>query len=162
MVDPGESIWRRAVEQAIAAAALLLMSLPFALIGLFVWSVLGAPIFFTQTRVGLNKRPFKIQKFRTMHAHRDESGAILPDHLRETPATRLLRRSRLDELPQLLAIVRGDMAFVGPRPLLVRTIDEFGELGRLRCRVRPGATRSSLSATSSSSSTISVFTGSTI
>jgi len=140
MGDSGESTWRRVTEQAIAAAALLLTSVPFALIGLVVWSVLGPPIFFTQTRVGLHKRTFKIQKFRTMHAHHDESGTILPDHLRETLATRLLRRTRLDELPQLLAILRGDMAFVGPRPLLTRTIDEFGELGRLRCRVRPGWT----------------------
>ena len=70
----------------------------------------------------------------------DGSGQPLPDAHRETRTTRLLRRLRLDELPQLLIIARGDMAFVGPRPLLPGTINAFGDLGLARCAVRPGLT----------------------
>ena len=140
-VNPrGQSRWRRFGTQIMAVAALLLTTVPLALTALIVWRVLGRPLLFRQSRAGLGMRTFTIQKFRTMHDSRDPSGTLLPDRLRETPATRFLRRMRLDELPQLLAILRGDMGFVGPRPLLPATIQEFGELGRLRCRVRPGLT----------------------
>lgn len=132
--------WRRFGEAVIAAGALVLAAIPMALIALTVWLSLGEPLFFAQRRAGLHGRPFTIQKFRTMHDRRDATGSLLPDRLRETPVTRLLRRMRLDELPQLLAIVRGEMAFVGPRPLLPSTIEALGELGRVRSKVRPGLT----------------------
>lgn len=134
------SRWERIGEQALAATALLVAAVPFVLTALVVWLILGRPILFAQTRAGLDARPFTIRKFRTMHDWRDAAGALLADHLRLTPVTRLLRRLRLDELPQLLAILHGDMAFVGPRPLLPSTIQGFGDLGRLRCAVRPGLT----------------------
>jgi lipopolysaccharide/colanic/teichoic acid biosynthesis glycosyltransferase len=120
--------------------ALVILAIPLSLIASIVWCALGRPIIFRQIRAGLNLQPLIIPKFRTMHDIRDASGALLPDHLRETPLTRLLRRTRLDELPQLFAILRGDMALVGPRPLLPAKVEEFGALGVLRCSVRPGLT----------------------
>jgi lipopolysaccharide/colanic/teichoic acid biosynthesis glycosyltransferase len=137
---PMPSPWRRLPTLVAAVAITLLAAVPMALTAFVVWRALGRPLMFRQTRAGLGMRTFIIEKFRTMRDGRDASGALLPDHLRETPATRLLRRLRLDELPQLLAVLRGDMAFVGPRPLLPETIHAFGEVGRLRCTVRPGAT----------------------
>jgi len=138
--DGPEAAGRWLGAWVVAAALLFLAAVPLALTALVVWSTLGRPLLFRQPRAGLGMRIFTIQKFRTMHDSRNASGALLPDDLRETPTTRLLRRLRLDELPQLLAILRGDMAFVGPRPLLPETVRAFGELGRLRCTVRPGAT----------------------
>jgi lipopolysaccharide/colanic/teichoic acid biosynthesis glycosyltransferase len=123
----------------IAAVVLLVLSLPLWLVAAaVVWASVGRPLFFRQSRSGLEGRPFVICKFRTMHEGQDGSGMLLPDALRETPATRLMRSIRIDELPQLLSIARGDMAFLGPRPLLPATIAEFGELGRIRGTVRPG------------------------
>ncbi len=136
----GDSRLARFGTQAKAGVALFLAAIPIALTALLVWSVLGRPLLFKQSRAGLGKQTFTIHKFRTMHDTRDESGALLPDHLRETPTTRLLRRLRLDELLQLLCILRGEMSFIGPRPLLPSTIREFGELGRVRSSVRPGLT----------------------
>jgi lipopolysaccharide/colanic/teichoic acid biosynthesis glycosyltransferase len=129
----------RAMPSRIASVVLLVLSLPLWIVAAaIVWASLGRPLFFRQSRSGLGARPFVICKFRTMHEGRDVDGALLPDALRETPATRLMRSIRIDELPQLLSIARGDMAFIGPRPLLPATIAEFGELGRIRGTVRPG------------------------
>ncbi|TJV39082.1 MAG: sugar transferase [Mesorhizobium sp.] len=129
----------RAMPSRIAAVVLLILSLPLWMVAAaIVWASVGRPLFFRQTRSGLAGRPFVICKFRTMREGRDADGVLLPDALRETPATRLMRAIRIDELPQLISIARGDMAFIGPRPLLPATITEFGDLGRVRCTVRPG------------------------
>jgi lipopolysaccharide/colanic/teichoic acid biosynthesis glycosyltransferase len=121
------------------AAVVLLLTLPLWLLAAVLVGIsLGRPLLFHQVRTGLEGKPFVISKFRTMHDGRGPGGGLLPDSSRETPVTRYMRRVRLDELPQLLSILRGDMAFIGPRPLLPETIQAFGEMGRLRCRVRPG------------------------
>ena len=101
---------------------------------------LGWPVMFRQTRAGKDGRIIVLSKFRTMTDARDASGTLLPDDLRQTPLTRLIRRLRLDELPQLIAVLRGQMALVGPRPLLPGTVAGFGGLGVLRNSVRPGLT----------------------
>jgi lipopolysaccharide/colanic/teichoic acid biosynthesis glycosyltransferase len=131
---------RRSLTQAVAVL-LLVLSLPLWLVvaALVRWR-LGSPVFFTQPRVGLGGRVFVIRKFRTMLDACGPDGAALPDHERLTPLGRFLRRTRLDELPQLLAIADGSMAFIGPRPLLPKTIADLGALGTLRCQVRPGLT----------------------
>lgn len=129
---------RRVIEQTIAGLLLIAMSIPIALTACAVWWTLGTPLLFSQTRVGRNQRIFTIQKFRTMHDTRDEAGKLLPDNLRETRLTRFLRRIRVDEFPQLLAIARGEMSFFGPRPLLPATIQAMGELGHVRCHILPG------------------------
>jgi lipopolysaccharide/colanic/teichoic acid biosynthesis glycosyltransferase len=123
----------------LAAAAVLVAMLPIlAVTAVLVWARLGRPLMFRQTRCGLGGRPFTVCKFRTMHDRRDAQNELLPDAERQTPMTRVMRLLRLDELPQLLAVAKGDMAFVGPRPLLPATIAAFGELGRVRCTVLPG------------------------
>lgn len=127
-------------EKLLVAVALVLATVPLAITALVILLVVGKPLLFSQSRVGQELRPFRISKFRTMHDYRDSSGALLPDDYRQTSVTHVVRRFRFDELPQLLMIWRGDMAFVGPRPLLLGTIEEMGWLGRHRCSVRPGLT----------------------
>ncbi len=105
-----------------------------------VAATLGRPLLFSQTRVGLNGQRFGLTKLRTMSEARDASGTLLPDEKRLTPFTKIIRRLRLDEIPQIISILRFEMALVGPRPLLPETLDRFGNLGRLRCTVRPGLT----------------------
>lgn len=107
---------------------------------LIVLAQLGRPVLFKQTRAGLGGIPIRLEKFRTMTDARDCAGNLLPDEERETPVTRLIRRLRADELPQLLAILSGKMALVGPRPLLPETIAGFGSAGQLRGTVKPGLT----------------------
>jgi lipopolysaccharide/colanic/teichoic acid biosynthesis glycosyltransferase len=97
-------------------------------------------VLFCQRRSGRDGEVFEMLKFRSMTDARDNSGALLPDADRLTASGRFLRRSRLDELPGLLSIVRGDMALVGPRPLLPETIASMGAEGRRRGTVRPGLT----------------------
>ena len=97
-------------------------------------------MFFSQIRAGRNGIPFRLVKLRSMHSTRGADGALLPDAARQTARSRLIRRQRQDELPQLALIRRGRMALVGPRPLLPDTVAAFGAAGRLRGLVRPGLT----------------------
>ncbi|MCX8474755.1 MAG: sugar transferase [Sphingomonas sp.] len=132
----------RAVRlQPVLALLVLVLILPMMLIvaGLVVCS-LGRPVLFRQMRSGKGGTPFRMVKFRTMRELRDEAGDLLPDALRTTGVGRFLRRSRLDELPELVNVIAGDMNLVGPRPLLPETIAEMGEGGVLRGSVRPGLT----------------------
>lgn len=123
------------------AALFISASLPVQLlVAISVFLQLGQPLMFRQRRAGLNGREIVIGKFRTMSDQRDSCGELLPDDQRQTKMTRLIRRLRLDELPQLWFVLTGQMALVGPRPLLPRTLAEFGELGVLRNSVRPGLT----------------------
>ncbi len=127
--------------QRILAIVFGILLVPVAVIvAALVLLAFGRPVFFSQTRAGLRCVPFTILKFRSMLERNDASGKPLPDDQRITPVSRLLRRSRLDELPQLLCVARGEMAFVGPRPLLPETIASLGKLGDKRCSVRPGLT----------------------
>ncbi|MCF3641817.1 sugar transferase [Rhizobium sp. TRM95111] len=105
-----------------------------------VYVCLGRPLVFRQQRAGRDMRTFDVIKFRTMTDVRDEDGELLPDEQRQTAVTAMLRRLRLDELPQLLCVLRGDMSMVGPRPLPRDTLMRFGEIGELRCKVSPGVT----------------------
>lgn len=130
----------RLIRQCAAFVLLLLLAAPIFWTLVLVFLELGRPIFFVQQRVGLHRRNFSILKFRTMTNERDREGALLTDSLRQTAVTRLLRRTRLDELPQIAAILWGDMAFIGPRPLLPVTVAEMGKLGEIRCSALPGLT----------------------
>ena len=129
------------VPSRFAAAVMLLLLAPVAaLLALVSLISMGGPVLFRQERSGLHGQPFTMVKFRSMNDARDAEGSLLPDAQRVTAWGRFLRRSRLDELPGLWSIVRGDMAFVGPRPLLPGTIASLGERGRQRGQVRPGLT----------------------
>ena len=99
---------------------------------------LGSPVFFTQERPGKDEIIFKLYKFRTMTDERDKNGVLLPDSLRLTPFGLSLRSSSLDELPELFNIVKGDMALIGPRPLLIQYLPYYTEQERMRHTVRPG------------------------
>ncbi len=111
-----------------------------ALVALLVRLNLGRPVFFRQTRPGLNARPFELIKFRTMTERRDEQGNALPDEQRLTPFARLLRATSLDELPELINVLRGEMSLVGPRPLLMQYLPLYSARQARRHEVKPGLT----------------------
>ena len=100
----------------------------------------GWPVLFAQTRPGLNGRPFRMLKFRSMSNRRNARGELLSDSERLTPFGRFLRASSLDELPELLNVLRGEMSLVGPRPLLMEYLDRYTPLQARRHEVRPGIT----------------------
>lgn len=131
---------KRCLDLTVAVLALLLLApLLVALCGL-VWISMGRPILFGQPRPGLRGRPFKILKLRTMTDARDPEGNLLPDGQRLTRVGSFLRRTSLDELPELLNVVRGEISLVGPRPLLLRYLPYFRPRERLRFQVLPGIT----------------------
>jgi lipopolysaccharide/colanic/teichoic acid biosynthesis glycosyltransferase len=132
--------WRRLVDVSAAAAGLILTAPLLLALALGVWINSGSPVLFRQCRAGLGRRPFRLVKFRSMRDARDASGRLLPDAARITQFGRFLRRSRLDELPELWNVLRGEMSFFGPRPLLPETIAGWGNQGAERCSVRPGLT----------------------
>lgn len=128
------------MDVAVAAVMLVLLLIPMAVIGVAVWWKLGRPILFRQQRPGFAERPFEIVKFRTMSDVRDDQGDPLPDAERLTPFGRMLRRTSLDELPELWNVIRGDMSLVGPRPLLMEYLSLYTDAQRRRHEVRPGLT----------------------
>ena len=111
-----------------------------ALVALLVRLKLGSPVLFRQMRPGLHGRPFTMLKFRTMTDARDASGQLLPDSQRLTPFGRFLRSTSLDELPELINVLKGDMSLVGPRPLLMQYLERYTPEQRRRHEVRPGIT----------------------
>jgi lipopolysaccharide/colanic/teichoic acid biosynthesis glycosyltransferase len=131
---------KRAFDICAAVLAIAIMW-PFLL--LLIGAVrcgIGTPVFFRQTRIGWKAQRFQIVKFRTMTDRRDEAGQLLPDALRLTNFGRFLRTTSLDELPELCNILRGEMSFVGPRPLLVEYLPLYNARQALRHEVRPGLT----------------------
>lgn len=124
-------------------AALLLIILFSPIMLWAAWRIrreLGLPVLFTQARPGLNAKIFKIYKFRTMSDERDENGNLLPDELRLKGFGAKLRASSIDELPQLFNVLKGDMSFIGPRPLLVEYLPLYSPRQASRHSVRPGIT----------------------
>ena len=131
---------KRLLDVLVAGTALLVLLPLLGLIALLVWFSLGRPIFFRQERPGFAARPFRILKFRTMREARDAQGRLLPDGQRLTRVGAFLRRTSLDELPELWNVLRGEMSLVGPRPLLFRYLPYFRPRECLRFEVRPGIT----------------------
>jgi lipopolysaccharide/colanic/teichoic acid biosynthesis glycosyltransferase len=131
---------KRFLDVALSVSSLILGAPVFALVALLVRIKLGRPVFFRQERPGLNGRPFTMIKFRTMTDERDEQGNLLPDSERMTRLGRILRSTSLDELPELINVIKGDMSLVGPRPLLLRYMPYFDERERLRFETLPGIT----------------------
>lgn len=110
------------------------------LIAIMVLYKHGSPIIFSQVRPGLNKKLFKMIKFRTMTSQCDDNGNLLPDDMRLTNFGKFLRSTSLDELPELINVLKGDMSLVGPRPLLVDYLPLYSERQSRRHEVRPGIT----------------------
>ena len=123
-----------------AAGCLVLLSPLLVLLALVVRLRVGAPVMFRQQRPGLHGKPFALLKFRTMTDGRDEAGNLLPDEQRLIRFGRFLRRTSLDELPELWNVLRGDMSLVGPRPLLMEYLPLYSEKQARRHEVRPGIT----------------------
>jgi len=119
----------------------LTISLPLLLILCFVVDLtVGRPPIFTQRRAGKRGRPFIIYKLKTMYDSRDVNGNLMPDERRVSTFGRILRFIRLDEIPELFNIVRGDMSFVGPRPTVLEQADKYDDFKKIRLSVRPGLT----------------------
>ena len=123
-----------------ALAAVIVLSPVMLITALLVRIKLGSPILFTQERPGKDGKIFKLYKFRTMTEVRDEKGNLLPDEIRLTKFGKTLRSTSLDELPELLNMLKGDMSVVGPRPLLVRYLPRYNAHQARRHEVRPGFT----------------------
>jgi lipopolysaccharide/colanic/teichoic acid biosynthesis glycosyltransferase len=131
---------KRAFDLAAASALLILLSPVMLAAALAVRIVLGSPVLFRQRRPGMDGTPFVLLKFRTMSDAADASGLPLPDADRMTPLGRLLRRLSVDELPELVNVLRGDMSLVGPRPLLMEYLPRYTSEQARRHEVRPGIT----------------------
>ena len=123
-----------------ALLAIIVLSPIMIITAILVRVKLGSPVLFTQDRPGKNEKIFKLYKFRTMTDGKDKDGNLLPDEVRLTSFGKKLRSTSLDELPELINILKGDMAVVGPRPLLVRYIPLYNEHQKHRHDVRPGFT----------------------
>ena len=131
---------KRIFDLTAASIALVVLSPLLAVLGILVALGLGRPILFRQIRPGLNGTPFTLIKFRTMLDATDAEGRLLPDADRLTALGRFLRTSSLDELPELWNILKGDMSFVGPRPLLMDYLPLYSPEQARRHDVRPGLT----------------------
>jgi lipopolysaccharide/colanic/teichoic acid biosynthesis glycosyltransferase len=132
--------WKRFIDVVVAAGLLLLLALPLLLLAILLAVANRGKPFFTQKRPGLRERIFTLIKFKTMSDARDASGQLLPDAERLTFVGKWVRRSSLDELPQLINVLKGDMSLVGPRPLLVEYLPLYNKEQKRRHNVRPGIT----------------------
>ncbi|EAL3899513.1 undecaprenyl phosphate N,N'-diacetylbacillosamine 1-phosphate transferase [Campylobacter lari] len=122
------------------ALILLIIFLPFMVLISIVLKIVQESVLFKQARPGLNEKIFYIYKFKTMSDETDENGELLPDELRLKPFGKLVRSLSLDELPQLFNVLKGDMSFIGPRPLLVEYLPLYNQEQKKRHDVRPGIT----------------------
>ena len=134
------NFFKRIFDFILSGLALIVLSPIMLLTAVLVRVRLGSPVFFCQDRPGRDEKLFRLLKFRTMTDQRDEQGNLLPDEVRLTGFGRMLRSTSLDELPELINILKGDMAVVGPRPLLVRYLPFYKPEERVRHSVRPGLT----------------------
>jgi sugar transferase EpsL len=131
---------KRFVDFTLACAATLVLTPVMVAIGVISYLAQPGPVWFRQPRLGLKGRPFTIIKFRTMADIRDPHGAPLPDHQRLTAFGRFLRRTSLDELPEFINVLKGEMSLVGPRPLLLQYWERYTSEQRRRNEVKPGLT----------------------
>lgn len=140
--QPGlyEKYIKRCVDFILALVAIIVLSPVLVVVAILVRRKLGSPVLYKQQRPGLHERIFTIYKFRTMTDERDVNGELMPDEIRLTKFGKILRSTSLDELPELFNILKGDMAIVGPRPLLVQYLPLYNRRQKLRHTVRPGIT----------------------
>ena len=143
---PYEKYIKRPLDCFLATCAVVVLSPVMLVTAILVRAKLGSPVLFTQERPGMidprtgKEKIFKLYKFRSMMDERGDNGELLPDELRLTKFGHTLRSTSLDELPELLNIIKGDMAVVGPRPLLVKYLERYTPTQRRRQEVRPGLT----------------------
>ncbi|WP_281285930.1 sugar transferase [Paenibacillus sinopodophylli] len=131
---------KRLVDLILSASLLILLSPVIAVTAMLVRFRLGAPVLFKQQRPGLHGVPFHVYKFRTMTSEKDSMGILLPDHLRLTDFGKFMRKFSLDELLQLVNVLKGELSLIGPRPLLMEYLPLYNEQQAKRHLVRPGIT----------------------
>lgn len=131
---------KRVLDILLSLIGILLLSWLYVILFILIRIKLGGPAIFTQDRPGRNQKIFKLYKFRSMTNEKDENGNLLPDEQRLTRFGKILRSTSLDELPEFFNILKGDMSFIGPRPLLVRYLPYYTEEENHRHDVRPGLT----------------------
>jgi len=131
---------KRVIDLTVSLTLLILFSPIILIVAVMVRLKMGAPILFTQQRPGLQGKPFYLYKFRTMINLHDEQGNLLSDDVRLTKFGKFLRKYSLDEFPQLINVVKGEMSLVGPRPLLMEYLDLYTEDQNKRHKVKPGIT----------------------
>ena len=140
MFPPGVPISKRIFDLLLTSLGLALISPILALLAALIWLAHGWPLIFSQVRPGYRGKLFRIYKFRTMTEERDKFGNLLPDEERLTRLGHLLRATSLDELPELINVLRGQMSLVGPRPLLVQYLERYTPEQARRHDVLPGIT----------------------
>lgn len=138
--DLYKSYIKRSLDVIFASGALVVLSPVLISTAFLVEKKLGTPVIYTQERPGLNEKIFKLYKFRTMSNETDDDGNLLPDEMRLNEFGRKLRSTSLDELPELINIIKGDMSFVGPRPLAVQYLPYYNKKEKRRHSVMPGLT----------------------
>jgi len=131
---------KRPLDFLLSLTAFIIISPFLIIIAVLVKVKLGSPVLFRQERPGRNEKIFSLYKFRTMTDERDKDGELLPDAVRLTKFGKLLRKTSIDELPELVNIIRGDMSIIGPRPLLIRYLPYYTEEEKHRHDIRPGLT----------------------
>jgi lipopolysaccharide/colanic/teichoic acid biosynthesis glycosyltransferase len=131
---------KRLFDIVVSSLALIVLLLPILALTWITYCKIGSPVFFRQRRAGMYGKPFMLVKFRTMTSERSPDGRLLHDALRLTNYGKFLRRTSLDELPQLWNVLRGDMSIVGPRPLLIEYLPLYTKAQARRHEVRPGIT----------------------
>jgi len=129
---------KRPMDFMLSLIAIIVLSPILLVVAILVRTKLGSPVLFKQKRPGLNEEIFMMYKFRTMTDEKDDKGKLLPDSVRLTKFGRLLRSTSLDELPELINILKGDMSIIGPRPLLVQYLPLYNNHQKRRHEVRPG------------------------
>lgn len=134
------SFFKRIIDFVLALCGLIVLAIPLLIVAHKIKKNLGSPVLFKQKRPGKDGKIFELYKFRSMSDARDENGKLLPDNVRLTPFGRKLRASSIDELPELINILKGEMSIVGPRPLLVEYLPLYNEEQAHRHDVRPGLT----------------------
>lgn len=132
--------FKRIIDFALALAIIAVLSPIYVILSILIKIKMGSPVIFSQTRPGLNEKPFNIYKFRSMSEKRDKDGNLLSDRERITPLGKFLRKTSLDEIPQFFNVLKGDMSFIGPRPLLTQYLPYYTREEKLRHSVRPGVT----------------------
>lgn len=137
---PYEAFFKRLLDIIISALVIILFCWLYLILAIIVRLNLGSPVLFTQDRPGKNNKIFKMYKFRSMTDARDENGELLSNKERLTKFGKILRSTSLDELPEFFNILKGDMSFVGPRPLLVDYLEQYNSFEMRRHEVRPGLT----------------------
>jgi lipopolysaccharide/colanic/teichoic acid biosynthesis glycosyltransferase len=131
---------KRILDIVLSLLVIVLFSWLYLILAVLVRVKLGSPIIFKQQRPGKDEKIFGMYKFRSMTDEKDENGNLLPDEVRLTSFGKKLRATSLDELPEFFNILKGDMSFIGPRPLLVKYLPYYNDRERLRHSVRPGLT----------------------